>query len=261
MGTQSKTYAHAFVAAILPGAGLFFSGSKIEAWVLLVGQLLFAAALFIHSVSDHYVVWVICMLALLCASFVSCFLCLLSMRERGRKRWWMLLALLPVCFLVGCITCSVSSHLAGFLPFQIASESMSPALFVGDKIMVDKTYYSHHAIRDGDVIAFRHGDTVLAKRISALPGETIEGKQGIIYRNGVALAEPYAILDKGSPIDEIETFSVRTVPSGQIFVTGDSRDHSLDSRSDDFGTVTTSEVLGKICFIYSSKHDQTGRLF
>jgi signal peptidase I len=261
MDMPKRSYAHTFVAALLPGAGLFFSGLKIEGTVLLVAQCVFVAALFVHSLSDHYFGWLVCVFSLLLMSLISCFLCLLSMKDRGARRWWVFLALLPVCLIVGGITGSACSRLAGFRAYKIASESMSPTIYVGDAIMVDEHYYAHHDMRDGDLVAFQHGDFVIVKRVSALPGETIEGRHGTLYKNGGALTEPYATYDKDSPIDEIETFPLRTIPAGEIFVTGDARDHSLDSRSEEFGHVATSDVVAKVCFIYGSKHDQTGRVF
>jgi signal peptidase I len=139
---------------------------------------------------------------------------------------------------------------------------MEPTIFKGDRVIVNQHYYRKHPLKDGDIIAFRHGENILLKRISALPGEVIEGKNGVLFRDGHSLVEAYAVQSKDAPIPEIETFGARVVPQGELFVTGDSRDASLDSRSQEFGRVHTSDVLGKLVYVYMSPHaDQIGRSF
>jgi signal peptidase I len=156
----------------------------------------------------------------------------------------------------------LSTHASAYHAYRISSSSMNPTLYAGDRIFVDQSYYTSHPLADGDLLAFRHGDTTLVKRISAVSGETIEGRDGVLLRNGVALTEPYVVFSKDNPIPEIETFPARQVPAGEIFVTGDSRDASLDSRASDYGPVYTSDVLGKVTKVYLSPHlSQIGRSF
>jgi signal peptidase I len=179
-------------------------------------------------------------------------------------RWLWVMLVGALCFGVLLIVAAVplAIKLGSFHPYRISSESMVPTLYAGDKIFANQGYYAHHKLADGDIVVFRHGDLILAKRISALPGETIEGKDGKLFRNGVAFAEPYAVYSKESPIPEIDTFALRKVPPGLVFVTGDSRDASLDSRTAEFGSVAISDVLGRVSMVYMSSHrGQTGRSF
>jgi signal peptidase I len=129
---------------------------------------------------------------------------------------------------------------------------MEPTLLQGDKIFADQGYYAHHSFAEGDLVVFRHGEIILIKRISALPGEIIEGRNGILFRNGVAVVEPYAHTSIDNPMPELETFPPRQVPQGELFVTGDNRDYSLDSRSQEHGPVYKTDVLGRLNSIYSS---------
>jgi signal peptidase I len=62
--------------------------------------------------------------------------------------------------------------------FRIVGESMVPALYVDDYVTADTGYYADHPIADGDIIVFRHNGTVLVKRVLAVGGETIEGRDG-----------------------------------------------------------------------------------
>ena len=151
--------------------------------------------------------------------------------------------------------------------FYIPSESMLPALRVGDRVLVEKVSYRLHEPRRGDVVVFKRdvvtaspqaensfwtdvadgfkglfgfptaGEQDFIKRVMAVGGDTIEGKSGDVFVNGRAVAEPY--LPKG-----VETlpFGPVQVPEGQIFVMGDNRGNSDDSRS--FGPVPVDEVVG-----------------
>jgi signal peptidase I len=150
------------------------------------------------------------------------------------------------------------SHIGPLHGYTIESSSMEPTISKGDKIIVDDSYYSRRSIADGDLVVFRHKDVVLIKRVSAIAGETIEGKDGILIRNGHPLDEPYA-RHLGPPISELQNFAARAVPPREIFVTGDNRDNSLDSRIAEFGAVHTSDVTGAPTYIQSSQHGTSGR--
>ena len=144
-----------------------------------------------------------------------------------------------------------------FRAFSIPSVAMEPTISAGDRLFVDEHYYRHRRILDGDLIVFRHNEFIVIKRVTALAGETIEGRDGVLLRNGVALNEPYA-QHSSEPLQQLETFAPRVVPEGEIFVTGDNRDNSLDSRSDEFGVVHPSDVIGKASFVYWSKKGKAG---
>jgi signal peptidase I len=131
-------------------------------------------------------------------------------------------------------------------PYRIQMSSMETTVFPNDLVMVDKLSYHFHQPRRGDVIIFwppgiTSGDPYI-KRVIGLPGETVEAKDGKIYVNGKAADEPYL---HGYVMPD---FSPTPVPQGQLFVMGDNRAVSLDSRS--FGTVSTSSIIGRGMFAY-----------
>ncbi|MDQ2925478.1 MAG: signal peptidase I [Acidobacteriota bacterium] len=156
------------------------------------------------------------------------------------------------------LSLAACSHIGPLHGYTIASKSMEPTLYEGDKIIADESYYSSHRIADGDLVVFRHNGFVLIKRVTATAGETIESREGVLFRNNHALDEPYAH-HSGEPSPELQTFAVRTVPSGELFVTGDNRDFSLDSRLSEFGLVHALDVLGVPTYIQSSNHGGSGR--
>ena len=152
--------------------------------------------------------------------------------------------------------------------FKIPSGSMLPTLQVGDHLLVNKFLYGIRVPISGtrflkmkapardDVIVFvypqdRSKDFI--KRIKAVPGDTIEVKNKVVYINGAAVDDSYAFYDKTpdrmarAPRDNFGPF---TVPEGQVFVMGDNRDHSHDSRF--WGTVPLEDILGKAFILYWS---------
>lgn len=123
---------------------------------------------------------------------------------------------------------------------QVSGLSMAPHIASGEIVLIDTMAYRLHAPARGDIIAFRHdGATseIFIKRIIGLPGDRIAIDRGRVLRNGQALDEPYvAFADNRS-------FLPVTVPAGSLYVLGDNRAASDDSRF--WGFVQESDVLGK----------------
>lgn len=181
-------------------------------------------------------------------------------------------------------------------PFVIPSGSMEDSLLVGDHVIVDKITYAPHGswskrilpYRDperGDIVVFRHpvtpsGDP-LVKRLIGLPGDRIRIQGKVLYRNGVAVAEPYkriksSYLDsyrdfwppQGGSAEALRTAGLRlpdrllrtldenvvngelVVPEGSYFVLGDNRDNSSDCRY--WGLVPSENVIGTPVMIWWS---------
>jgi signal peptidase I len=127
-------------------------------------------------------------------------------------------------------------------PFRIPSESMVPTLKPGDQALVNKL--SGEPQR-GDLIAFhapRSGD-ILLKRVVATGGQRVGIEDGVLVVDGRKQSEPYADPDA---IDSVY-FGPVTVPRGDVFVLGDNRANSEDSR--DFGPVPTDRIIGRTAAI------------
>ena len=136
-----------------------------------------------------------------------------------------------------------------FKPIIIQQESMQPTFYSNDYVVVSKQSYSIFGdIERGDVIVFRsslldeNGDQKsLIKRGIGLPGDTIEIKNGYVILNGVTIQEDY--LAEQGVSGEMEQI---TVDEGKIFVMGDNRAVSQDSRSPEVGQVDQDTVIGKV---------------
>ena len=136
-----------------------------------------------------------------------------------------------------------------FKPIIIQQESMQPTFYSNDHVVVSKQSYSIFGdIERGDVIVFRsslldeNGDQKsLIKRVIGLPGDTIEIKNGYVILNGVTIQEDY--LAEQGVSGEMEQI---TVDEDKIFVMGDNRAVSQDSRSPEVGQVDQDTVIGKV---------------
>lgn len=134
-----------------------------------------------------------------------------------------------------------------FRIFVVKGPSMNSTLFDGDRIIVSNLFFEPET---GDVIVFsgKYNDgEVLVKRVIGTPGDTIDiSEDGKVYLNGKQLDEPY--LDTHQVTLKSTTQLPYTVQEDELFVMGDNRIYSLDSRSTDVGVATTKKVLGKVIF-------------
>jgi signal peptidase I len=129
--------------------------------------------------------------------------------------------------------------------FLIPSLSMYPPLDVGDRVLVNKLSYQVHDVHRGDIVVFERPKGQpksdikdLIKRVVGLPGDTIEAKDGVVYIDGKALEEGYLVDGVTT-----ETLPRQEVPAGHVFVMGDNRGDSADSRV--FGAIDEDTIVGR----------------
>lgn len=125
---------------------------------------------------------------------------------------------------------------------KVTGTSMSPTLQEGQVLMASKG----HDFKTGDVIAFYYNNKILVKRVIAMPGDWVNiSEDGTVYVNDIAIDEPY-LNEKALGDCNIEL--PYQVPESKIFVMGDNRSVSLDSRNTAIGCVSEEQVVGKITF-------------
>jgi signal peptidase I len=171
-------------------------------------------------------------------------------------------------------------------PIRIPSSSMEPTLLVGDFMLMDKQTVEGNAhgllppvtVKRGDVVVFHDPvddpNVHLVKRVIGIPGDKIHMRNGIVYRNGQPLAEPYAVYRQSTEdryrddFPDLQTMQTRvnpdwwiklrtlvrngevTVPTDSYFVMGDNRNDSEDSRY--WGFVPRNAIVGVPLLIYFS---------
>ena len=140
--------------------------------------------------------------------------------------------------------------------FYISGPSMETTLFQDNRVLVSKLSYRLFGIDRGDVVVFdrvtKDGDTVqhddLIKRVIGLPGEKIEIKSCVVFIDDRPLLEPYLDdfdLGQSAPEDRcrIPVMEPQVVPPGDVFVMGDNRPQSFDSRM--FGPIDENLIVGR----------------
>ena len=156
--------------------------------------------------------------------------------------------------LVGAVLLALVLRTLLLQAFWIPSPSMESTLLVKDRVLVNKISYQLHDINRGDVVVFRRTDAEVAnspdlprdviKRVIALEGEQIEIVDNTVYIDGQELREPY--LDEGVITSD---FEAEIVPEGHVFVMGDNRELSLDSRFET-GPIAHDRVVGRAFFLF-----------
>ncbi len=142
------------------------------------------------------------------------------------------------------ISIAVASFIIAFLyqPVKVEGTSMLPRLVDQDRLFINKFAYRIGDVKHGDVVVFLYpGNHNLSyiKRVIGLPGDDVRVDRGHVYVNGVQLVEPYVAANYQDERSSPEL----VVPAGDVFVMGDHRNISSDSR--DFGPVPKKLIYGK----------------
>nr|WP_275542709.1 signal peptidase I [Clostridium taeniosporum] len=135
-------------------------------------------------------------------------------------------------------------HFVGYSAW-ITSKSMMPTLEVKDRLLVARVH-NFENLREGDIVLFKNDefpDEILIKRLIGLPGDKIEIKHGVVFRNGEEIKENYV----KNNIEYNRTFNV---PENKFFFLGDNRAHSYDSRCWHYPFVDKSYIQGKAVLKY-----------
>ncbi len=150
-----------------------------------------------------------------------------------------------VALIVGALVVALVVKTFLIQAFFIPSLSMFPTLDEGDRVLVNKLSYRLHDVHRGDLVVFERPEGQpeseikdLIKRVVALPGETIEGREGTVYIDGKPLEESYLVA--GITPDNLPR---PEIPAGHVFVMGDNRSDSADSRV--FGPIDEDTIVGR----------------
>lgn len=162
-------------------------------------------------------------------------------REKYRGRYWkMLRGTVAVLVVVAATAVLISNLLLPIL--RIYGSSMTPTLVNGNIVAAVR----NGTYQRGDIIAFYYNNKILVKRVIGMPGEWVDmDESGNVTIDGEPLEEPY-LTEKA--LGECDIELPYQVPDGRIFVMGDHRSTSVDSRSTSVGCVSGEQLIGKIVF-------------
>lgn len=137
--------------------------------------------------------------------------------------------------------------------YTIPTGSMLDTLQIGDFILVNKLAYKFSKPQHDDIVVFEfplNPKVDYIKRVIGVPGDVIEIKDKVVYRNGEKLEPTYTRFVEGYHLGISDNVDKFTVPEGYYFMMGDNRDNSLDSRF--WGYVKEDAIIGKAFIIYWS---------
>lgn len=164
----------------------------------------------------------------------------LDRENRKRQYRGELGKLTGILIVIGCALALVADMMLPVL--QVNGTSMSPTLRKGDIVISMRGA----EFTRGDMVAFYHSDKILVKRVIGLSGEWIDmNSDGDVYINGVLLKEPYL---EEKAFGECNIQLPYQVPKGKVFVMGDHRSVSEDSRSTRIDCVSQAQIIGKLKF-------------
>lgn len=257
---------------ILPGSGQIYNGQKHK---LIPGYSLFFLIPIIFIVFKiTYFFWgLVVLLGLLLCIYLwnigDAFVNALRPHRMLKIRYPVWLAIVPFLLfatnLYGIIRhLDPNDNILKIRPDRMATDSMAPTIQAGDFFMVATTDNNTDGLTKGKIITFYHQNLslVLFKRLIAVSGDTVEGRSTAIYVNGEKIDEPYVqYIDKVQSYHDknrrntVNDFKPIVVPPEKLFVLGDNRNYSFDSRDPEFGFIDVKNVFRtfKPLYIYWSK--------
>lgn len=139
-------------------------------------------------------------------------------------------------------------------PFEVPSASMETTIMTGDRLFAEKVSYHFTDVQPGDIVVFSDPQVpsrVLVKRVIATEGQTVSMSGGTLYIDGVAQSEPY-VTGETYPLSQtagnVSISYPYVVPEGEVWVMGDNRENSSDSRY--FGSIDEDTIFGKAILTY-----------
>lgn len=132
--------------------------------------------------------------------------------------------------------------------FLVDGSSMYPTLKHNERLIVNKAVYYFKKPEQGDIIVFNYQSRPrrdFIKRVVALEGDRVEIKDGSLFVNGELIEEPYLYNNYG-----MADYGPYVVPEDHIFVLGDNRNNSMDSRDDQVGAISLEQVRGKAFLVF-----------
>ena len=268
---QRKGWLAAFLSLVSPPLGYAYNGKLLKGVVIsLLLLLLYPALSLFAKVQVTRGLIIIAVLIPTIIVFSIAFDCYTFAKKQGQdyelklyNTWWAYIFIL--IFISVLPTSIVTNYVRNEIvqAYKIPAGSMLPTLQIGDHLLVDKQAYREHPIQYGDIIVFSSPETIevdYIKRVIALPGDSVEIRDKELIVNGFSLQEDYTIYTDSRAIPHNhaprDNIPLLTVGPDHVFVLGDNRDNSFDSRF--FGPVPIDTVQGKLVQIYWSWDDISG---
>lgn len=263
-----RAWAAALLALLTPGLGHLYAGHPKAAAAAFfaaypLALMLFSLVLFspsAFSIAALFALGIGIGLAIIVHAAVVANRAGREYTLRPYNRWWLYLGII-ICFAF-IVQPATKALINAFLieAYRIPGSAMEPGILVGDYILADRRPGARRPPPRNAVVIFRsvnQPDIAIIKRVVGLPGDTLATVEGQLYRNGAAVAEPWARPPGAEDTAAFEsrpgsprTWGPIVVPPDSHFVLGDNRPNSYDSRY--HGPVGVASLLGRPAALYFS---------
>jgi signal peptidase I len=270
--TRPSRIVAGLISLVAPGVGHIYAGHGRRG-VLIVALLLIAQPI-LAAVAYFFVAptfWALCILAaagvaVLGLIYLFALIDAVRLARRGPgQRWYVWCGAIALMWLTWYLVGLGAPVLKARMPWQtysVVSTSMQPTLRIGEWLIADKAYFDDHAPARDDLVVYRlpaDNSTIYIKRIVGLGGDRVAFRNGHVLVNGVMATEPFA--DFGDPNAFYANTAEVTVPAGHVFVAGDNRANSSDSRVRQHGMVPVKNLVGRATEIFMTDDLQRAGLW
>jgi len=246
--TDGKRAVAVLCSAILPGSGQLLKRDIHKGIVYLAAFVVLALLCWPIRLPETYLGLIGVKIGAIALAVIAS----LDAWVRGAKGTRRYLIVFPVlaALLLGDVATSAIVLAEGFHILYVPGSAMEPTV-LPDRVVADEQYYERRKAERGDIVLLNY-NVLTMKRVVAVGGDVIQGFGDQVLLNGKPLVEPYVQHTGSSGTSRRPFGPVRVLP-GKVFLMGDNRDFSLDSRYPIFGQMSVQALLGKVLYVCVSK--------
>lgn len=244
-----------------PGLGQMYDGQMKRGIILYLGGFLLAAIFLLTGLFFNFygmILSLAILLAFLLFVWLDAFIGAVKSKVITLKpynKWYLYLIVILISSFViqPLVRSSIKNNIAR--AYKIPSSGMEPTLLVGDHLIANMEIYKREKPKRGDIVIFvypKDPSKDFIKRVIGLEGEKVGMINNKIYVNDTLLDDPWGYFDSSGVPKGFDKFRPVMVPKDSLFVLGDNRNNSLDSRF--WGFVNIRKVKGKALYIYWAKN-------
>ncbi len=245
------------LSLVTPGLGQIYNGQLKKGISYLVGfYLIYIVFSFLLLILYGMIIYLIVMIGVFFFIWIDAVRGAIKVKAielKSYNKWYIYLIIFLLCnvAILPLLRWTFRNNIAR--PYKIRSSTMAPALLVGDYLVADMRIYKSQKPQRGDIIIFefpKDPSMDFIKRVIGMEGEEVEIVKNKIYINDKLLDDPWGYFTKDYPA--LDTFGPVVVPKDSLFVLGDNRNNSQDSRY--WGFVKVEKVKGKALYLYWAKN-------